>query len=177
MIVEHRGIDIVARISGPDAKVISDVDAEMRLGGQENFELVADAAGDYRIDIEPKYKLLPAGHYQILLVELRTAGEKDTSLQEARKIHAESARLYNAGKYDEAQPLVQRALEIRVKELGEEHPDTVAALNHLARIYEKSGSYIKAEQTNRRTLLIAERTLGPEHPDVALYLHNLALTY
>ena len=43
------------------------------------------------------------------------------------------ASLYMAqGKYKEAEPLLKRALEIREKALGPEHPDTTARLNNLA---------------------------------------------
>ncbi len=36
------------------------------------------------------------------------------------------------GKYDEAEPLFRRALQIRRNSLGEEHPDFANSLNNLA---------------------------------------------
>ena len=36
------------------------------------------------------------------------------------------------GAYDQALPLYQRALKIREKALGPEHPDTAISLNNLA---------------------------------------------
>ena len=38
------------------------------------------------------------------------------------------------GKYDEAQPLFERSLEIGKKTLGEDHPDFAPYLNNLAEL-------------------------------------------
>ena len=48
--------------------------------------------------------------------------------------------LYNSqGKYKEANPLYRRALEIREKALGLEHPDTAVSLNNLGTLYANRG--------------------------------------
>ena len=55
-------------------------------------------------------------------------------------------RLYqNEGKYEEAEPLFQRALTIREKVLGPEHPHTAQSLNNLAILYYKQGKNVEAE--------------------------------
>ena len=52
------------------------------------------------------------------------------------------ARLYCAqGKYDEAVPLHERALAIREKALGPDHPDTGQSLNNLAFLYQAECKY------------------------------------
>ena len=43
--------------------------------------------------------------------------------------------------YAEALPLYQRALKIREKALGPEHPDTATSLNNLAALYQAMGAY------------------------------------
>ena len=43
------------------------------------------------------------------------------------------------GAYDQALPLYQRALTIREKALGPEHPNTATRLNNLALLYEVLG--------------------------------------
>ena len=48
------------------------------------------------------------------------------------------------GAYDQALPLYQRALQIREKALGPEHPDTATSLNNLALLYEDLGAYEQA---------------------------------
>ena len=81
------------------------------------------------------------------------------------------------GDYAKAEPLYQRALAIREKALGPEHPDTATSLNNLAVLYEAMGDYAKAEPLYQRALAIREKALGPEHPDTATSLNNLAVLY
>ena len=80
------------------------------------------------------------------------------------------------GRYAEAEPLYKRALAIREKALGPDHPD-VAGLNNLAELYDKQGRYAEAEPLYKRALAIDEKALGPDHPDVATALNNLAELY
>jgi len=177
VIVEQRGIDVVAQLLGPDGKLIEEFDTEVRKQGQETVSQVAEMAGNYRLVVQAKQKEAPAGRYEIRVTELRAATEKDRALHEARKLNAEFRRLYSASKDDEARPLAERALELREKALGPEHPDVARSLNNLAALYWKKGDYAKAEPLYQRALAIREKTLGPEHPDVALSLNNLANLY
>ena len=88
------------------------------------------------------------------------------------------AELYrNQGKYDEAEPLYQRALAIREKSLGSDHPDVATSLNNLAVLYSDQGRYDEAEPLYQRALAIREKSLGADHPDVATSLNNLAQLY
>ena len=73
--------------------------------------------------------------------------------------------LYELGQYAEAEPLLQRALQIREKALGPEHPDVATSLNNLAVLYRAQGRYAEAEPLYQRALKIREKALGPEHPD------------
>ena len=81
------------------------------------------------------------------------------------------------GDYAKAEPLYQRALAIREKALGPEHPDVARSLNNLANLYHDRGDYAKAEPLYQRALAIREKSLGPEHPDVADSLNSLARLY
>ncbi len=67
------------------------------------------------------------------------------------------------GDYAKAEPLSQRALKIREKALGPEHPYTATSLNNLAQIYDDMHDYAKAEPLYQRVLKISEKALGPEH--------------
>ena len=174
VVVEQRGIDVVVALFGPDGKQIAEFDAEFRQQGQERVSQVAEAPGSYRLNVQAKQKEASAGSYEIRVTELRAATEKDRALQEARKLIVEMIRLYRAGKYGEARPLAERALEIREKSLGPEHIEVAAALNNIAAIYSAQGDYAQAEPLYQRVLTIREKALGPEHPDVARSLNNLA---
>jgi tetratricopeptide (TPR) repeat protein len=81
------------------------------------------------------------------------------------------------GRLCQSQPLYRRALAIREKALGPEHPETSTSLNNLAQLYQAMGDYIKAEPLLRRVLAIREKTLGPEHPLTATSFNNLAGLY
>ncbi len=176
-IIEQRGIDVVAQISGPDGAQILEFDSERRPHGQEHVSLVTEAEGDYRLVVQPKQKGAAAGSYEIRIEELRAATDNDRALHEAYKLCYESFRLYGAGKYDESLKSAQRALEIRERLLGPDHRDTAATLNILATLYHSKGDYSKAESLYERTLLIREKTLGPDHPQFGDTLNNLAILY
>jgi len=70
-----------------------------------------------------------------------------------------------------------RALDIREKALGPNHPDVATSLNNLASLYQDQGAYAKAEPLYARALDISEKALGANHPDVATSLNNLAELY
>ncbi len=76
--------------------------------------------------------------------------------------------------YVEARPLHERALAIREKVLGAEHPDTAESLNNLAHLLHDQGDLAGARPLFERALAIREKVLGAEHPDTAESLNNLA---
>ena len=80
-------------------------------------------------------------------------------------------------KYAEAEPLYQRALEIREKAKGPEHHDVLVSLNNLAAVYYVHGKYAEAESFYKRSLSILEKVQGPDSPEVATILNNLAELY
>jgi tetratricopeptide (TPR) repeat protein len=76
--------------------------------------------------------------------------------------------------YAEAQPLCERALAIREKVLGPEHPDTATSLDRLGLLLKAQDDLAAARPLHERALAIREKALGPEHPDTATSLNNLA---
>jgi len=177
VIIEQQGIDIVARLIGPDDKQIMEFDSERRLRGQETVESMAEAEGDYRLVVQPRQRAAPAGAYEIRIDELRAATENDRDLHEARKLYVKAFDLLNAGKYGEAQPYFEGALEIREKRLGPGHSDVGQVIHGLATIHHYQGDYARAETLYQRALAIREKSLGPDHFAVAASLNNLATLY
>jgi CHAT domain-containing protein/Tfp pilus assembly protein PilF len=175
--VEQRGIDVVVKVLGPDGKQVLEGDTDTRKHGEERASLVAEVAGAYRLSVQSAQRVTPAGRYEIGVTELRAATERERRLQEARKLGAESLKLYNAGKYDEALSLAERAVEIHRNELGPEHLDVAQSLRVLAIIHRDKGNYERAEPLFRRALDINEKTLGPEHLNVATTLNALAVLH
>ncbi len=80
----------------------------------------------------------------------------------------------NQGKYEQAEPLYQRALATYERVLGPEHPDTLNTVNNLALLYADQGKYELAEPLYQRALTTYERVLGPEHPNTIRVRNNYA---
>ena len=88
---------------------------------------------------------------------------------------AYASLLKSKGDYEGAEPLYRRALEVRERTLGEEHPDTLTSVNHLGLLLKSKGDYEGAEPLYRRALEDRERTLGEEHLDIITSVSNLGL--
>jgi tetratricopeptide (TPR) repeat protein len=78
------------------------------------------------------------------------------------------------GELAAARPLYERALAIRERVLGPDHPDTASSLNNLAGLLEDQGELAAARPLYERALATYERVLGPDHPDTATVRRNLA---
>ncbi|NJM70582.1 MAG: tetratricopeptide repeat protein [Scytonema sp. RU_4_4] len=88
------------------------------------------------------------------------------------------AYLYDSqGRYSEAEPLCQQALELSKRLLGEQHPNVADSLHNLAGLYRSQGRYTEAEPLYQQALELGRRLLGDEHPSVATSLNNLAGLY
>ncbi|MBM4285668.1 MAG: tetratricopeptide repeat protein [Deltaproteobacteria bacterium] len=99
------------------------------------------------------------------------------ALQEAESLNQQVLKLLDAGRYQDGLPLAQRALAIREKVLGKEHPHTAISLSNLAELYRAMGAYEQALPLLQRALAIVEKVLGKEHPHTAASLNNLAALY
>jgi tetratricopeptide (TPR) repeat protein len=108
----------------------------------------------------------------ILVCEASLAEEDDPGALNQRV-----NQLIEQGKYQEAIPIAERAVEVAKHTLGPDHPKTADALNDLGFIFQKIGNYAKAEPLYQEELRIRQKVLGPEHPDTANSLNNLASLY
>ncbi|NET69787.1 MAG: CHAT domain-containing protein [Sphaerospermopsis sp. SIO1G2] len=73
--------------------------------------------------------------------------------------------------------MAERALQMRKRLLGDEHPQVATSMNNLALLYSSQGRYAEAEPLYRQALEMTKRLLGDEHPDVATSMNNLAFLY
>ena len=75
------------------------------------------------------------------------------------------AGLYDSqGRYGEAEPLFEQALELRRQTLGPTHPSTLTSLNNLALLYSRQGRYGEAEPLYEEAWSSARQVLGASHP-------------
>ena len=69
------------------------------------------------------------------------------------------------GQYEAANPHLEKAYRIRLSQLGEDHPDTLACLHDLARQRWRQGKFDEGIALCRQALEKRKRVLGSEHPD------------
>jgi CHAT domain-containing protein len=62
----------------------------------------------------------------------------------------------------EAEPLYKRALDIREKALGKDHPSTIASLDNLAILYTAKGDLVQAVKFQSRANAASERNLASQ---------------
>jgi tetratricopeptide (TPR) repeat protein len=118
-------------------------------------------------------RLVP--HIQACAAQLE---QQNTAQAGAAALFMNAGRyLQDRGRYEQAAPLLQRALAIYEQQVGPTHPDTAYSLNSLARLYRAQGSYAEAEPLFQRALAICEQELGPHHPNTATSLNHLASLY
>jgi tetratricopeptide (TPR) repeat protein len=79
--------------------------------------------------------------------------------------------------YSQAETLYRRALAMRERQWGAEHPQVASSLHHLAVLERANGNYAQAEPLFQRALAMREQQLGPDHLETAASLHGLATLY
>jgi tetratricopeptide (TPR) repeat protein len=84
---------------------------------------------------------------------------------------------WNQGKHDVAEPLYISCLEASQRVLGDEHPDTLGAMNNLAGLLQSQGKYELAEPLLINCLEARRNVLGDEHADTITSMNNLAIVY
>jgi len=77
------------------------------------------------------------------------------------------------GLYDPARGLLEKALDIRTKALGPDHPDVAITLSELGTVVWRKGDFARAKALQEQALAIREKRLGPDSKEVASSLHNL----
>ena len=80
----------------------------------------------------------------------------------------DQARVYYVkGQYDQAVALLRRLIELSVRWLGEDHPDTANSRNNLGAVLHAQGRYAEAEELARQALAARIAVLGEGHPHTA----------
>ncbi len=73
---------------------------------------------------------------------------------------------WKRGKYEKAEPLCKRILNVSERLLGKNHIDVALAANNLALVCERQGKYTEAVLLYKEALTIKEQLLGADNPDV-----------
>lgn len=86
-------------------------------------------------------------------------------------------KLFEEGKYGEAEPLYKEVLSVSEKLFGADDQLLGRVLNKLGAVYYFQERYWEAEPLAVRALTIAEKQKGPDHPDLLTEVGNLATVY
>jgi serine/threonine-protein kinase len=121
-----------------------------------------------------------AGRYEEALalrtpaeVALARAGDADEL--RAGLLGALGTTEWNLGHYPEAQALLERALALRERRRGPDHPEVAETLETLGNVLADQGRYPEAQAALERALAIRERESGPRHPRTGAVLNDLAM--
>jgi tetratricopeptide (TPR) repeat protein len=100
--------------------------------------------------------------------------QQRADLAEAEQLHERIGMLQRQVRYGEALTAGRRALAIRSRLLGHDHPRTAATINNLGLVLDACGRWTQAERAYRDALAVYEQSLGEDHPEFAKTLANLA---
>jgi CHAT domain-containing protein/Tfp pilus assembly protein PilF len=132
LVVDQRGIDVVARLLAPEGQQLAEVDSKQGTQGTEEVSILAESAGNYQLRAASLEKASAAGRYEVKIITLRNATDQDRARIAARnkyraaldlekKGDAASLRLA-IGAFEEALPLWRTAGDRQME------ADTVAHL-------------------------------------------------
>src|SRR5438132_1547145 len=91
------------------------------------------------------------------------AGAEDAAALKERDEKA--IAIAGKGRLDEAEKEFRAVLEIRLRELGPEHPDTLRSQHYMAMMFSIRGQFAESEKANREVLALRERVLGMDHAE------------
>ncbi len=119
--------------------------------------------------------------YDAAMARSREAQElaEETRYEEGRGESYHNIGLVHAqlGRYPEALGWYQKAIAIREKVFGKDHPITAATYGNIAIVYHSQGKYPEALEWFWKDLAITEKVLGKDHPDTAASYNNIAVVY
>jgi tetratricopeptide (TPR) repeat protein len=134
---------------------------------QSEWLLVFDSADGAPEVVE---KFIPSGSLGNILVTSRNRSlGRVTSYENSLEIDQE--------KYEEAEGLELKVLDLHNKVLGPEHPSTLTRMVNLAETCSDQGKYEKAKELQLKELHLCEKMFGQEHPSTLISMENLVGIY
>jgi tetratricopeptide (TPR) repeat protein len=109
----------------------------------------------------------------VLAVFLSPVVHADTNNANWQNLDKQADRLFQQGKYQEAESLAKEELALAETAFGSHSPNVAQALDRLSEVYLAESDFPSAESALKRALGIQEKQLGAEHLDVARSLKIL----
>jgi serine/threonine protein kinase/tetratricopeptide (TPR) repeat protein len=122
----------------------------------------------------------PYGHATSAAAVLKRGAERvekalpGQPLVQARLMWTIGAVYLNLGRYEDARPLLEKALALQRRYLGEDHSGVAMMLNTLGWLHAFTGDYVAARQEFEGALRIGEKSLGADDRATLAAQSNLA---
>ncbi|MGP0068796.1 MAG: tetratricopeptide repeat protein [Isosphaeraceae bacterium] len=116
-----------------------------------------------------------AAFQKALAIRLRQMGADHSETLESSQNLAMAYQ--DAGRLDQAIPILQSTFERRRAKLGKDHVDTIESMNDLAVAYWESGRPFEAIPLYEAALSCVRARLGVDHLDTLTIMDNLAVAY
>jgi tetratricopeptide (TPR) repeat protein len=151
-------------------------EAEQHKFSVTTFKLVMEAINCCGNTPEEKLRLVPHVMANFgMLVDSRGAWDQaaEGTLNELQGI---GVFVTDIGRLPEGRVIEKFVWDERRRLLGEEHPDTISAMNNLANTLGDQGQLEEAAKMKKEVLEKMRRILGEEDPDTIMAMNNLAIT-
>ncbi|WAO90144.1 Hypothetical protein NCS54_00755600 [Fusarium falciforme] len=179
-----RGYSLVSVTAAQD---VCEVHSLVQFCTRAWISMVDDAERWRQVFLRSMSRHFPSGAFetwptcQLLLPHIESVLEEkppDEDLQNWARLLTNCAWYkWTIGNYTAAEKLGGKAVEIRTKVLGEEHPDTLTSMANLASTFSNQGRWKEAEELEVGVMETTKRVLGEEHPDTLSSMANLASTF
>ncbi|MCY7376668.1 MAG: CHAT domain-containing protein [Pyrinomonadaceae bacterium] len=147
MVVLQKGIDVVATLFAPDGKKMLEVDSPNGANGVEPLWFVADATGNYRVEIKSLENEAKPGRYEAKIEELRAAVADDKYFISGKKLLQEVFSLLSERKEESRAEAIKKLREAEsFFRLMEDKKRKAAALQQIGRNYRLANEVEEAKK-------------------------------
>src|SRR5215813_14219410 len=143
--VMQQGIDVIVTVLDPAGRKIARVDRPYGAYGPENVSVIAEAAGDYTIELKTALKFAAPARYFITAAETREAKAEDRRRIAGEYTVSEAEELRGADTADSLSQAVEKFSQAITiwRSLGESYEETVAVYGR-GWSYRSLGDYYNA---------------------------------
>ncbi len=150
--ISQQGIDVTAAVLDPDGRKVARVDRPNGAYGMEPVSVIAEAAGEYQIEVRPASRFSAPAGYVITASELRKATSDDMRRVEAEYMVNEGEELRGAETADSLSQAVEKFEKAAAiwRSLGERYEEAVAIYGR-GWSYQSLGDYYNAIRDYRQS--------------------------
>jgi CHAT domain-containing protein/Tfp pilus assembly protein PilF len=138
VVVEQKGIDVVVRLFGPDGQKLTEVDSPNGKEGPEPISLIAEIAGNHRLEVRSLEEKTDTGRYEVNVQELRQATLKDRDRIAAERAVAEATQFRAQATAESLRKAIEKLVEsLPLWRKIEDHGNEAKTLGQIGEIYQQ----------------------------------------